>query len=123
MIRQLWQSFSLLYRNPTFGRVWFGRSVSLFGDAIALLALPWFVLQVTGSGTAKAGILLSLQLSAIVTSLVIGTWIDRSQPRRIILLDNGLRRIAVRQLLVERSGLSLQEAYREVARRYDWLDA
>jgi|SRR5579859_176934 len=91
MIRQLWQSFSLLRRNPAFGRLWVGRTVSLFGDAIALVALPWFVLQVTGSGTATAGILLSLQLPAIVTSLAIGAWIDRSQPRRIIKLDNGLR--------------------------------
>src|SRR5262245_56301031 len=91
MIQQLWQSFSLLSRNPTFGRVWAGRTFSLFGDAIALVALPWFVLQTTGSGTATAGILLSLQLPAIVTSLVIGSWIDRSQPRKIITLDNGLR--------------------------------
>jgi MFS family permease len=91
MTRQLWQSFSLLYRNPAFGRLWLGRTVSLFGDAIALIALPWFVLQATGSGTATAGILLSLQLPAIVTSLAIGAWVDRSQPRAIITLDNVLR--------------------------------
>ena len=46
-----WQVFSLLYRYPEFGRLWTGRLVSLFGDAFALIALPWFVLQVTGSGT------------------------------------------------------------------------
>jgi hypothetical protein len=34
-------------------------------------------------------------------------------------LSDGLRRMAVRRLLAERAGLSLQEAHREVAQRYD----
>jgi MFS family permease len=92
---QLSQVFSLLYRYPAFGRLWVGRSVSLFGDAITLIALPWFVLQVTGSGTATAGILLTLQLPAIVTSLVIGSLIDRFQPRAIITIDNGIRTLII----------------------------
>jgi hypothetical protein len=95
MSSQVWQAFSLLYRYPAFGRLWVGRLVSLFGDAIALIALPWFVLQVTGSGTATAGILLTLHLPAILTSLVIGSLIDRFQPRVIISIDNGLRTLII----------------------------
>ena len=90
-----WQVFSLLYRYPAFGRLWVGRLVSLFGDALTLIALPWFVLQVTGSGTATAGILLTLQLPAILTSMVIGSLIDRFQPRAIITIDNGLRGLII----------------------------
>jgi MFS family permease len=91
----LWQVFSLLHRYPAFGRLWIGRSISLFGDAFTLIALPWFVLQVTGSGTATAGILLTLQLPAILTSMVIGSLIDRFQPRAIITIDNGLRTLII----------------------------
>jgi MFS family permease len=91
MKHRLWQAFSLLYRYPAFGRLWVGRSVSLFGDSITLIALPWFVLQETGSGAATAGILLTLQLPAIATSMVIGSLIDRFQPRAIITMDNGIR--------------------------------
>jgi len=91
----IWQLFSLLYRYPAFGRLWAGRLVSLFGDAIALIALPWFVLQVTGSGTATAGILLALQFPAIVTSMGIGWLIDRFQPRTLITIDNGLRTLII----------------------------
>lgn len=91
----LWQAFSLLYRYPAFGRLWIGRLVSLFGDALALIALPWFVLQVTGSGTATAGILLTLQLPAILTSMFIGLLIDRLQPRAIITIDNVLRTLLI----------------------------
>lgn len=95
MRSQVWQSFSLLYRYPAFGRLWIGRSISLFGDAFTLIALPWFVLQVTGSGTATAGILLTLQLPAILTSMFIGSLIDRFQPRVIIAIDNGLRTLII----------------------------
>lgn len=92
---QIWQSFSLLYRYPAFGRLWVGRLVSLFGDAFTLVALPWFVLQVTGSGTATAGILLALQFPAIVTSMLIGWLIDRFQPCAIITIDNSLRTLII----------------------------
>ena len=95
MKNQIWQAFRLLYRYPAFGRLWVGRSISLFGDTFALIALPWFVLQITGSGTATASILLTLQLPAILTSLVIGSLIDRFQPRTIITIDNGLRTLIV----------------------------
>ena len=92
---QLWQVFHLLRRYPAFGRLWFGRTISLFGDAMTLIALPWFVLQVTGSGTATAGILLTLQLPAILTSMVIGSLIDRFQPRTVIAIDNGARTLII----------------------------
>src|SRR5215211_4592018 len=95
MKNQFWQAHSVLYRYPAFGRLWIGRLISLFGDALTLIALPWFVLQVTESGTATAGILLALQLPAILTSLVIGSLIDRFQPRAIITSDNGLRTIII----------------------------
>jgi MFS family permease len=95
MRSQVWQAFSLLYRYPAFGRLWVGRSISLFGDAFTLIALPWFVLQVTDSGTATAGILLSLQLPAILTSMAIGSLIDRFQPRAIITIDNGPRTLII----------------------------
>ncbi len=92
---QLWQAFRLLSHYPAFGRLWIGRLISLFGDALALIALPWFVLQVTGSGTATAGILLTLQLPAMITSMVIGSLIDRFQPRAIITIDNGIRTLII----------------------------
>lgn len=95
MKTQLWQAFRLLYRYPAFGRLWVGRSISLFGDAFTMIALPWFVLQITDSGTATASILLTVQLPAILTSMAFGSLIDRFQPRNIITIDNGLRTIII----------------------------
>lgn len=85
----------MLYRYPVFGRLWVGRLVSLFGDAFTLIALPWFVLQLTGSATATAGILLTLQLPAIFTSMVIGSLLDRFQPRAVLTIDNGMRALII----------------------------
>jgi MFS family permease len=95
MKNQFWQAWSVLHRYPAFGRLWIGRLISLFGDALTLIALPWFVLQATGSGTATAGILLTLQLPTMITSMVIGTLIDRFQPRTIMTIDNGLRALII----------------------------
>jgi MFS family permease len=95
MKNQFWHAFGLLFRYPAFGRLWVGRLISLFGDAFTLIALPWFVLQITGSGTATAGILLTLQLPAIVTGLFMGSLLDRFQPRAIISMDNGLRTLII----------------------------
>ena len=95
MRSQVWQAFSLLYRYPAFGRLWIGRSISLFGDTFTLIALPWFVLQITESGTATASILLTLQLPAILTSMAIGSLVDRFQLRAIITIDNGLRTLII----------------------------
>lgn len=91
MKNQFAQAFRVLHLYPDFRRLWIGRSISLFGDALTLIALPWFVLQVTESGTATAGILLTLQLPAILTGMLIGSLIDRFQPRTILAIDNGLR--------------------------------
>jgi MFS family permease len=95
MKNQLWQAYHLFSRYPAFSRLWLGRTVSLFGDAFTLIALPWFVLQITGSGTMTASILLTLQLPAILTSMLIGSLIDRFQPRAIITIDNGLRTLII----------------------------
>src|SRR6266545_6778148 len=95
MKNQFWRPFRLLCRYPAFGRLWVGRSISLFGYAFTLIALPLFVLQITDSGTATASILLTLQLPAVLTSMGIGSLIDRFQPRVIITIDNSLRTLII----------------------------
>jgi hypothetical protein len=39
-------------RHPAFQRLWLGLSISYLGDQFTIIALLWFVLQLTGSGTA-----------------------------------------------------------------------
>ncbi len=95
MQAHVWQPFSLLPRYPIFARFWAAKSVSLLGDHMTFIALPWFIFQLTGSGTATAAIMLCLQLPALVTGMLIGSLLDRFQPRTIMAVDNALRTLIV----------------------------
>jgi MFS family permease len=98
---------------PTFGRFWAASLASYVGDAMAWIALPWFVLRTTGSATATAGVLLALELPAILTGALAGSLMDRLQPRRLIALDNALRMLVfvLVPLLYWLGGLSLGALY------------
>ncbi len=76
---------------------------------MTFIALPWLVLQTTGSGTITAGIFLTLQLPAIVTGMASGSLIDRFQPRLIMGLDNALWTLVIGliPLLYSLGGLEL----------------
>src|ERR1700730_16863106 len=58
------------------------------GDALTIVALTWFVLQLTGSALAIVLLVLCFQLPAMVSSPLIGKLLDRFQPRLIMGLDN-----------------------------------
>ncbi|HLH61477.1 MAG TPA: MFS transporter [Ktedonobacteraceae bacterium] len=78
---------SPLYR-PAFLRLWLGLMFSRVGDQLTVVALIWFVLQLTGSGIAIGLIVLCFQLPAVVASPLMGSLLDRYQPRTIMAVDN-----------------------------------
>ena len=77
--------------HPAFRRLWLGLSISRMGDALTVVALTWFVLQLTGSGLAIGLLVLSFQLPAMFSGPLIGKLLDHFQPRLIMGLDNFLR--------------------------------
>ncbi len=83
----------LAFRRSAFGRLWAAGLVSEVGDVMAWVALPWFVLQVSGSASAAAGVLLALELPAVATGAFLGSLADRLQPRLVMTADNVLRAV------------------------------
>src|SRR5215831_16028179 len=75
-------------RHPAFQRLWLGLSVSYLGDQFTIIALLWFVLQLTGSGAAVGLVILCFDLPGVVTGAIIGRLLDRYQPRLVMGLDN-----------------------------------
>jgi MFS family permease len=72
-------------------RVWTGTVVSSTGDEITMLALPWLVLQLTGSPF-QLGIVAALQnLPFLLFTLIAGVYADRWDRRRIMLSADLLR--------------------------------
>jgi predicted MFS family arabinose efflux permease len=75
-------------RHPAFQRLWLGLSVSYLGDQFTIIALLWFVLQLTGSGAAVGLVILCFDLPGVVTGAILGRLLDRYQPRLVMGFDN-----------------------------------
>lgn len=82
-------------RSPAFLRLWLGLSISYLGDQFTTIALLWFVLQLTGSGVALSLVLLCFQLPAMLTGPLLGTMLDRWQPRLVMGIDNCARALLI----------------------------
>jgi len=63
-----------LLRRRNFRLLWIGEAISLLGDQFYLIALPWLVLQLTGSALAMGTVLApahgSLRISVTQTTKV-----------------------------------------------------
>jgi MFS family permease len=75
-------------RHPAFQRLWLGLSLSYLGDQFTIIALLWFVLQLTGSGAAVGFVILCFDLPGVVTGALLGRLLDRYQPRLVMGFDN-----------------------------------
>ncbi len=74
--------------RPAFRRLWVGLVISRLGDQFTIIALVWFVLQLTGSGIAIGLVVFCFQLPTIISSPLMGKLLDRYQPRTIMAIDN-----------------------------------
>src|SRR6516162_6119854 len=81
-------AFGAPLRHPPFRRLWLGLSISYLGDQFTLIALLWFVLQLTGSGAAVGLVILCFDLPGVVTGAILGGLLDRYQPRLVMGFDN-----------------------------------
>jgi len=82
-------------RHHAFHRLWLGLSVSYLGDQFTIIALLWFVLQLTGSGAAVGTVILCLGLPGVITGAILGRLLDRYQPRLVMGYDNLARAVLI----------------------------
>lgn len=71
--------------EPTYRRLWIGRTASLIGDGIAPVALAFAILDLTGSATDLGIVLAAHSLVLIALVLVGGVVADRISPRLAML--------------------------------------
>jgi MFS family permease len=72
-------------RVAVFRRLWIGSAVSQLGDQFYFVALPWIVLQLTGSALAMSTVLMAGAIPRGVLMLMGGAISDRFSPRRILI--------------------------------------
>ncbi len=82
-------------RNPNY-RLWLiGGTISLLGDQFYLVALPWLVLQQTGSAVAMGAIMMAGAIPRAVLMLMGGAVSDRMSARKVMMATATARTILV----------------------------
>ncbi len=82
-------------RIPHFRNLWLGSTVSLIGDQFYMVALPWLVLALTGSGLALGTMMMAAAIPRAVLMLMGGAVSDRLAPRDVMLVTTGARTVLV----------------------------
>lgn len=74
---------------------WTGATLSLLGDQFYVVALPWVVLQVTGSAVAMGLVSMCAGVPRAVLMLMGGAVADRMSPRKLMMITATSRAILV----------------------------
>lgn len=76
-------------RIAHFRNLWLGSTVSMIGDQFYMVALPWLVLSLTGSGLALGTMMMTAAVPRAVLMLIGGAATDRFAPRTVLLFTTG----------------------------------
>lgn len=79
----------LAVRN--FRLLWIGEGISLLGDQFYMIALPWLVLQLTGSALAMGTVLAMAGIPRALFMLLGGAITDRFSPKAVMIWSNTVR--------------------------------
>src|SRR5476649_1224610 len=76
-----------LMRNPNFRWLLGGGVVSMLGDQLTMIALPWLVLKLTGDPLALGLVIALMSIPRAVFILIGGALVDRYSPKRVLMLS------------------------------------
>src|SRR5579872_5889792 len=82
-------------KNRNFALWWTGATLSLAGDQFYIVALPWVVLQLTGSAVAMGMVSMCAGIPRAVLMLMGGVVADRMSPRKLMMITATARAILV----------------------------
>src|SRR6478609_3449497 len=100
-------------RERNFRMLWAGSGISAVGDQFYLVALPWVVLQLTGSAVAVGTILMAVAIPRAALMLFGGALTDRISARKILMSTASARTLLVTVIgfLLRGHWLQLWELY------------
>ncbi len=82
-------------RNPDFRRWLLGGTISLFGDQFYMVALPWLVLELTGSALALGTVMMTGAIPRVFLMLFGGAASDYVSARKIMMATATARAVCV----------------------------
>jgi len=100
-------------RTRNFTLWWMGASLSLLGDQFYVVALPWLVLQLTGSAVAMGMVSMCAGIPRAALMLMGGAIADRSSPRKLMIATASARAVLVAAIgvLLWRGHLAIWHMY------------
>jgi MFS family permease len=90
-------------RQRNFALLWVGQLVSLVGDWVLLVALPFFIYDLTGSTLATGGMFIAMTVPRLLLGSVAGVFVDRWDRRRTMIAADVSRAAILLPLLLVRS--------------------
>ena len=102
-----------VFANRDFMLLFSGSTISAIGDTFTLVALPWLVLKLTQDPAAVGLVALLQALPRALFMFVGGAVVDRSSPRRILLISRGWNAafVAALAVLVVTGTVQMWEVY------------
>ncbi len=91
LARALDHPYVRLAENGSFGALWIGQLVSLFGDRVNQIALAFLVYGTTGSALAVALTFVAATLPNLVIGPIAGALVDRWDQKRVMVVSDFLR--------------------------------
>jgi hypothetical protein len=85
-------------RDRYFRMLWIGNSISWMGDQFYVVAMPWVILQLTGSAVALGTVMMTAAVPRAVLMLLGGAITDRFSARRIMITTAWSRTLLVAAL-------------------------
>lgn len=80
-----------LLGERNFRLLWLGETISILGDQFSIIAMPWLVLQLTGSALAMGTVFALQGIPRAILMLFGGALSDRFSPRNVMLISNIVR--------------------------------
>lgn len=93
----------IVLRNRNYAFLWFGQLVSVFGDGMLSIALPFAVYDLTRSTLATGVMFMAQTLPRIVFASVAGVLVDRWDRRRTMIATDLVRGVTLLALLLVHS--------------------
>ena len=82
-------------RLPDFRRLWAAQAISDVGDGLTMLTLMLLVNELTHSTLALAAVAIAMAIPPLTIGLVAGSYVDRWDRRRIMIVADSLRAVIV----------------------------
>lgn len=81
-----------LLRQREFGLLFWGQAVSVFGDRLVMVAMPFAVLAIPGAGLSDVGLVLGATTLALAVFILVGGVVADRLPRRATMLASDVVR-------------------------------